>query len=298
MKNFNDIYEKIYRENADMLESMRKKAISEVICMTIIAFILLLLLSIIKKIIGGIGVIISIILISGLIYRFFPRRIKQYTIMFKRKVIKNLINEYSENLEYHPASGILEMTYNQAKFEFYEMYHSEDLITGMLEGGYKINMAEVKTETTSTDSDGETIITTVFQGLFAEIELNKMIYSCIRIRKDGMNLFDKKDKIEMDSGEFENKFNVYATDKIIAMQLLTSDIMQMLLDFKEKNKITPEITIEGYKFYIRFNTGGVFETTLISHALDYGMLKRYYDIINFTLDLTEKFLKNINETEV
>ena len=31
----------------------------------------------------------------------------------------------------------------------------------------------------------------------------------------------------------------------MAMQLLTSDIMQMFIDFKEKYKITPELTISA-----------------------------------------------------
>ena len=106
-----------------------------------------------------------------------------------------------------------------------------------------------------------------------------------------------KEKIELDSSEFEKLYDVYSSNKIIAMQILTSDIMQMLIDFKNKNQITPELTLKKDKLYIRFTTGNQFEGSIFKKSMDYKVLKKYYDIINFTLSITEKFLKNISETE-
>ena len=293
MKNFNEIYEEIYRECLEPLEKLRKKSRNTIIYSTLISLTIGIILAIITKSIA----MISLAIVISFFIEIFSKSNAKYRTMFKEDIIKKFVKSYSENLEFYPTRGIPKATYNLAKFEYYDRYRSEDLITGILEGGYAINMAEVKTETESRDSDGDTTTYTVFHGLFAEIELNKKVNSCVKIRKNAISLFNKE-RIEMDSGEFEKKFNVYSTDKIIAMQLLTSDIMQMLLDFKEENKLVPEITIEGNKFYIRFETGGVFEAKLMKKALDYDMLKKYYDIINFTLDLTEKFLNNINETEL
>ena len=293
MKNFNEIYEEIYRECLEPLEKLRKKSRNTIIYSTLISLTIGIILAIITKSIA----MISLAIVISFFIEIFSKSNAKYRTMFKEDIIKKFVKSYSENLEFYPTRGIPKAIYNLAKFEYYDRYRSEDLITGILEGGYAINMAEVKTETESRDSDGDTTTYTVFHGLFAEIELNKKVNSCVKIRKNAISLFNKE-RIEMDSGEFEKKFNVYSTDKIIAMQLLTSDIMQMLLDFKEENKLVPEITIEGNKFYIRFETGGVFEAKLMKKALDYDMLKKYYDIINFTLDLTEKFLNNINETEL
>ena len=293
MKNFNEIYERVYRECSEPLEKLRKKSRNTIIYSTLISLTIGIILAIITKSIA----MISLAIVISFFIEIFSKSNAKYRTMFKEDIIKKFVKSYSENLEFYPTRGIPKAIYNLAKFEYYDRYRSEDLITGILEGGYAINMAEVKTETESRDSDGDTTTYTVFHGLFAEIELNKNVNSCVKIRKNAISLFNKE-RIEMDSGEFEKKFNVYSTDKIIAMQLLTSDIMQMLLDFKEENKLVPEITIEGNKFYIRFETGGVFEAKLMKKALDYDMLKKYYDIINFTLDLTEKFLNNINETEL
>ena len=47
--------------------------------------------------------------------------------------------------------------------------------------------------------------------------------------------------------------------------------------------------------YIRFATGDLFEATILKSSVDYDVLKKYYDTINFTLNITEKFLKNIKK---
>ncbi len=294
MKNFNDIYEKIYKENSSNLEALRKRTRNRMALWLFISLFAGFGLTMITK---NPTMIVIAIIISA-IYQIFSKDSKIYTATFKGKVINAFIKEYSQDLAYKPTMGISQLVYRQAQFEYYDRYYTEDLITGILDGKYPINMAEVKTQTETTDSDGDTSTTTVFHGLFAEVEINKTVNGNIKIRRNGINLFNSNDKIEMDSGEFEKKFNVYATDKIVAMQLLTADIMQMLLDFKEQSKVTPEMTIENNKLYIRFATGGVFEAKLMKSALDYDVLKKYYDIINFTLSITEKFLKNIEETEI
>jgi len=294
MKNFNEIYEEIYKKYAKTMEEMRTSARNGIIIVIAIAIAIGFILTFIT----GHTAFLMIAVVIIVLYIALSKNHKEYKRFFKNNVVKAFIKEYSENLEYKPEQGISSYYYQEGEFEHYDRYHSEDLIVGTLQGKYHITMAEVHTEDESTDSDGNTSYSTVFHGLFAEIEFEKNVKTNMKIRRNGITLFHKKEKIEMDSGEFEKKFNVYATDKIIAMQLLTSDIMQMLMDFKEKNKVTPEMTLKGNVLYIRFATGDMFEPKMLKNSLDYTTLKKYYDTINFTLDITEKFLKNIEETEI
>lgn len=294
MKSFNEIYQNVYKESAEPLEEMRRKTKNEIIFVQIFAIIIGIILMLLTKQI----LFVFLAIVIAVIYSGCSRNHRQYTTMFKNDIIKKFIKEYNENLEYEPNSGIDRLTYNKGEFESYDLFHSEDLITGTLEDGCKIRMSEVKTEDETTDSEGNTETNTVFHGLFAEVKLQKLIYTDMKVRKNSISIFNKKDKIEMDSSQFEKIFNVYSTDKIIAMQLLTSDVMQMLIEFKEKYKITPEFTITGNNLYIRFATGGVFEAQILKKALDYDTLFKYYNIINFTLGLTEKILKNIKETDI
>lgn len=298
MKNFNEIYIKIRKEYEAPIEAMRQQSKNKITAVSVIAILIGLFLTIVFAQTFVDGIIFFVLsFIVGLTYSVLSKDKNEYTKYFKEKVIKTFVKEYSEALEYRSEQGISPNIYKEGEFERYDSYSTEDLITGTLNEKYKIIMAEVYTESESTDSEGHTSYTTLFHGLFAKIEFDKNLNTNMKIRRNSEALFRKKEKLEMDSSEFEEKFDVYSEDKIIAMQLLTSDIMQMLLDFKEKNKITPEMTLKGNTLYIRFSTGDMFEPMLLKKALDYDTLKKYYDTINFTLDITEKFLKNIEETE-
>lgn len=295
MKNFNDIYEVLYREYNDKLEQIRKDVVKEQIITLIMALVITIILS---KIFHS-WIIIILALVIVVFKSAFSRKSRLYKTIFKGELIKKLVKENDENLDFEPERGIASIIYNKGEFERYDVFKSEDLITGKLEGKYKINMAEVYTEDKRKDSDGDTHYVTLFHGLFAEIEIDKIVFGKLKLRKNELKLFGgNKERVELDSGEFERLYDVYSTDKIMAMQLLTSDIMQMFIDFKEKYKITPELTLKENKLYIRFHTGNMFEAILTKKALDYTTLLKYYDTIKFTLDITKEFIKNIKETEI
>ena len=291
MKSFNEIYEKVYKESNKPLEQARNKATNRML----LAIFIILMIGTISSVITKSFLLIFGALIVIALYMAFSRNIRDYTKLFKEKVIKRFVKEYSSSLEYLPNKGISESSYINGEFEKPDRFFSEDLIIGTLEDGNKISMAEVESEIESRDKEGNVEYTTIFYGLFSEIKLDKTILANIKIRKNTFELIKPKDKVEMDSSEFEKIFNVYGTDPIITMQLLTADVMQMLMDFKEQNRFTPEITINENNMYIRFNTGEVFEANMLKKALDYDTLLKYYNIINFTLELTEKILKNIKE---
>ena len=294
MKNFNDIYEEIYKKCAQPMEQMRKTTRNGFV----IVFTISIFLGILLTVLTSYSIFLVIAIVIMVLYIILSKNNKKYRQFFKQNVVKTFIKEYSQTLEYIPERGISPRIYANGEFESYDRYYSEDLITGELNDKYKIAMAQVHTEQESRDSDGDTTYTTVFYGLFAEIQFEKLVATNMKIRKNKMISFNKKEKIEMDSGEFEKKFDVYSIDKIIAMQLLTSDIMQMLIDFSKENKLIPEMTLKGNTLYIRFATGNMFEPKILKKSLDYDTLKKYYDTINFTLGITEKFLKNIEETQI
>ena len=71
--------------------------------------------------------------------------------------------------------------------------------------------------------------------------MHKSIMGDLRITQNGSLMFDKK--LEMDSSEFEKYFDVQASNQIIGMQLLTTDVMEELVDFENKTKMKFDIII-------------------------------------------------------
>lgn len=298
MKNFAEVYQEVYKETAQELNIIKSKNKHKYLTITFVIIILLVIAIISHSRIFWIAIIPMLfwLIIS------YTKHIHNYTKIYKEKVIGKFIKGYSEKLEYYPNRGISSIIYNQAEFErHYDRYHSEDVIVGNIFEDCKITMGEVHTEEehTTTDSDGNTDTTyvTLFHGLFSQIELSKYIKFNLKIRKNSMlsNIFKRKSKLDMDSSSFEKIFDVNTDDKIQTMRILTSDVMQMLIDFKDKNKIVPELTIKDNKIFIRYETGNVFEPNFIKNDMDFDKLKRYYNIINFTLELSKQFTKNIME---
>lgn len=295
MKNFNELYEALYRKHNDKLEKTRKDILKE----NIVIISIIMTVAIIFTMMTSHPFFIVIGFIVTIFSLLFSSKGKKYRMIFKKEIVRTFVNEYDSNLNFIPERGISSITYNKGEFERYDIFRSEDLITGMLDGIYKMNMAEVHTEDKQTDSDGDTHYVTLFHGLFAEIELDQIVFLKLKLRKDKLKLFGGgEDRVKLDSSEFEKAYDVYSADKIKAMQLLTSDIMQMFTDFKEKYKIAPELTLKENKLYIRFSTGNIFEANVMKNALDFDTLLKYYDTINFTLNITKKFIKAIKEAEI
>lgn len=300
MKNFNEIYEKVYREHGPEIEEMRKKA-QKTSNTIIILWVILILFSLPISMLGFIFFILVVIAyVAMIVYTVLgltlSKDYRNFIMKYKENIIGSFVKSYDEKLNYDPNNGIGSAIYRKAGFEGFDTFHTEDLISGIISDKYNISFAEVHTERESTDSDGNTTHYTVFHGLFGVVDLNTVLGANIKIRKNGVSLFDRKYRLEMDSQEFEKIFNIYTTDKITAMQLMTADVMQTLIDFRNKNKIAPEISIIADRLYIRFATENVFEPKLRQNSFDYSTLLKYYNIINFTLDITEKMIKNIRET--
>lgn len=300
MNAFNEIYQDVYKKSGMELKEKKKKDTIKRL-LFIIGMILMIILCVKTKnylliIITGIAVVVGPIF---MIFNFMD-----YKKIYKEKVIKEFVNAYSDKLNYYPNGGVSQAVYNRAKFDgHYDRYRTEDLIEGTILDKYKISMSEVRTqrEEQATDSNGDTYTTytTLFFGLFASIELNNVHGVEFMIRANTF-LSDKSDslnKLNMDSGEFEKIYDVVTLDKISTLRILTADVMQMLIDFKQKNKVTPEIVLNSRGLFIRFELGNVFEPNLIKADIEYDNLKKTYDLINFTLDLTKKFSENILEFE-
>ena len=141
--------------------------------------------------------------------------------------------------------GIHPETYNKADFEKYDRYSSQDLIKGILESNTPFNLAEILTQKRVQDDDGHIYYQNVFNGLFMDAKLTKNINSTIYFKKDKENnsflnkipLFNSplnKMKIELDSPEFEEVFDVFSDNRMLTMQILSVDIMQMIVEFKQE----------------------------------------------------------------
>ena len=320
---FEQIYSKIVENNAGNLEASRYMAKNEIIRnITIITMSILIgfaLYSFLYKIFYPNDEIVHfLIFIYGVIALIIyikvnseskKSRVDQYRDNFKTKIVKALLDSFEENIIYFPDQGMSAYSYSDADFEEYNRYSSEDLMQGVLKNNCNFSMAEILTEYVTTDENDKIQCKTLFCGMMSKVETPKPFNACLYLRKDRKDKnilvrtfkykphFDKL-RVELDSREFEKRFDVYCTDKIVAMQLLTADIMQLLIEFQEEMNMEYELTIKNNLIYIRFMSGKMFEpTSVMKFSLDKPTLYKYYKMLDFTFTLTDKLIKLIEDTE-
>jgi len=311
MNNFNTIYENLYQSVDRKIEQLRKKIIATLFLFVSFVVIELILAHLIKYNTLSLKCYIlssflSLIIICILII-IIKVKVDKYKAIFKETVIKKFISEYDKYLGYLAKVGISEQVYKKAEFienskwytrdtmlnfmnavieedRSHYIYSSKDYIEGKIEGVGFLKMAEVHTYLASiTHSDNDMNKHTIFRGLFANIEMSKSFNNNVYIFST--NILKQKIKktnfkIDINSEEFNQYFDVYTRDKLTVMEILTPDILDLLIKYRKKYNIHCDIIIKDKNIYIRFKTGKIFEPRIFKEVLNYNDLKKYFDIID------------------
>lgn len=300
---FERIYKKLYDENNDELEQKRK----EYRKMHIIQFIflgLLILSIVIIPFLKDITVEVLYLLMFSVVFfcvlwfislASIYKYIENYKTYFKENIISSFIKSISEKFiykYYYEDYTIEEINnvrnqYEEANFNNEKSFgiYYDDYIEGYLHDNIYIKMIDVKEYENK------------FAGIFAYTVTNNRINDRINIVKNSTVITDYS-KIKLDSQEFEQYFNVYSENKILAMQLLTSDVMELILDFYKKFNLQFEIVFKDDKIYLRFISGELFEPKIYKRSMERRNLFIYYSILNFVADLTKNINKTLNELDI
>lgn len=136
-----------------------------------------------------------------------------------------------------------------------------------------------------------------FGGLFAKIDLPKTIQQEIKIIPNSENKL--KECVTMDSVNFEKVFDVISSDKILAMQLLTSDCMVKLTDIENKLPDYFDIHIKNNELYIRLHCGIVFDcVSLKNKGMDEEIIKKYYYAMDSMYNIAKIILDMVESTPI
>lgn len=298
MADFNEVYKKIHDKYNIEMEQKRKKALLHSCILTgTIVFLIVFILLVFKVPIFIIGAVITCITIPLFIYNPF---IKKFEKLYKHNIIYCLVNSYDSNLKFDENLGISHSIYDDAEFEHYDEFNSNDYISGNIDGIIKFELSDIRTVQVTHTKNGTTR-TTIFEGLFSSSNLAKNLHSTIKIHTDKGFLgkfLENKQLMQMDSQDFEKLFDVYSNNKILTMRILTSDIMDFLINFKKQNKIKFEITLKNQKLYIRIHCKNMFEAEILNNSLKFETIHKYYNFLDFMCQLNKKIYNVVNEIDL
>ena len=291
---FKDIYNELYSKNATQLEELRKSIVSKyaifgIIMVILVVFVLpqFYLMEELSVQIIVIGFLLTFIIFIGIMGIYG----KRYVGAYKHNIISKFVKLVNENLEYKSISksaSTARPEYMMANFDSkpFNRFYQDDYIEGNIEEDVNMKIFDLHIQNV-VKRGKNTYTEEIFQGIFARCTSLNNINTTIKITRNKLKILDSKDRIQMDSGEFEEYFDVYAEDKITAMRILTSEIMQCLIDFQNKYDLDFEIVFKNNVIYSRFFTGPMFEPKIIGDAMDEGLIFRYYTILKFIIDITQ-----------
>lgn len=226
---------------------------------------------------------------------------RSYKKDFKNRVIGRLIGFFDPGLSYFPTEKI-------AKEEFLHSdlfktkpnrYKGDDLVRGTI-GKTRIEFSEVCAQ--HVQSNGKTTtVHTIFQGLFFIADFNKHFRTRTFVLPDsaekmfgrfGKTLqswnLTRPDLIQLEDPEFEKEFVVYGQDQIEARYILSTSLMERIVDFKRKT---------GQKIFLSFvddcvymgvwSNRAMFEPKILSTLLDFERIREYFDDLQLATGIVE-----------
>ena len=294
---FESIYEYAKNNYTYELELLRKELVKHLI----IAGILLVISLIISGIIGyktestELGVYALIPALTYTMYVYIKYNTK-YQSKYKKYVIENFIRTMNYALTYENINNNkLDRFYRDAQFQnvSYDKFESEDYISGYI-GGTLIEISDVILKKKTKSERGET----VYSCIFSHSQISKKVLQEIRLRNKKNPSKMENNRVELDNEEFEKYFDVFSDSRILAMEILTHDIMEEMIQFYNNSEINFEIVIKGNRIYIRYEVGDIFEGTIFKKSTNKEALWICYNTINFAINLTLKINKILEEKEV
>ncbi|WP_448574392.1 DUF3137 domain-containing protein [Trichothermofontia sp.] len=248
-------------------------------------------------------------------YAFLAGPMGQYRNDFKQQVIQRLVKLYDKSLSYNPTGGISQSEFRGSQIyqQRIDRYHQEDLIYGLLDKT-AVRFSEVHAEykTTTTDSKGrpQTHWHTIFKGVFFIADFNKHFQGRTIVLPDhlesawgGMgswlqSLMPKRnigampgELVKLEDPTFERLFAIYSTDQIEARYILSTSLMQRLVEFHDRVGKPLALSFIDSKLHLAIpNNKNLFEPPSIwfgSALMTQQEVQTYFDDIKLAAAIVE-----------
>ena len=246
--------------------------------------------------------VISIGGASGL-YKYL---ISGYVHDFKISVIQKIVRFIDPGLVYCAKGYISPVEFNSSRIftQHPDRMRGDDLVQGKI-GHTVIKFSEVRAEhrTRSTGRQGHRRkrYSTIFKGLFFIGDFNKRFYGKTVVLPDSAERLlgsvgsflqsvhrSRGEVIRMDNPEFEKYFVVYGDDQIESRYILSTSLMQRILDFREKTGKRVYMSFVGSDVFVAIPyKRPIFEPSVFSKLTSFKGAHEHFDDLNLVLGIVD-----------
>jgi len=225
---------------------------------------------------------------------------------FKSQVIAEIVRFYDPGLRYSPSGFISEELFRASGIfrQSIDRYRGEDCVEGVLDKTairFSELHAEHKTETTDSKGRRQTQWHTIFKGIFFIADFNKDFSGETVVLPDTaerlLGILGRKLQelnvtrgalIKLEDPEFEKAFVVYGTDQVEARYILSTALMQRILQFQKKCQCALHLSFAHSSVFLGISrTRNGFEPGIFRSLLDIENIRQHFDDIQLIAGIVE-----------
>ena len=236
----------------------------------------------------------------------FYKSLRDFNRDFKFKVIKEIVEFIDPRLEYESGGFISETAYLGSEiFKINpDRYSGSDYVSGKLgvtQMEFSLIHAEYKTEETDKDGRRHTHWHTIFKGIFFAADFNKEYHGRTVVLPDtaerlfgflgtalqSMNVA-RGQLIKMEDPEFEKLFVVYGDDQVESRYVLSTSLMDRIVDFKKKSNSRIYLSFVGSKIFVAIeHVKELFAPRLWKTLVDFSLVQEYFEHLELVLGIVD-----------
>ena len=294
-KSFDEFYEEIKNNNELNIKNPYKKCIcigTFLVIFSFLVFILAVKYSMIFLVIG----LVLIFDIAGIIYSL--KEFEKYERKFKDIFLPYLVRLYNNKLTYNKVASIDKNIYNNSKLPSkFDEFYSSDEVFGYLYNNLLVKFSYIKTNINKKSVvEGNTVVEKInnYYGIFGYTVCSKNINAEINIKKNDLKKNLAKNRIELESIEFEKEFDCFANNKIVALQVLKPELIDKITNLNNILKCPLEINIINNMIYFRVMINDIFVAPKFKMPINKEYLRKLYNAIDVCYELMECISNSVN----
>lgn len=307
-KSFEQYYQDKLLPHLEILEGKRKQ--NKKLSITGIAFVAssFLIANIFLQL--DLAILVGFIaIVPALIYYFFKR--KPIKDDFKNLIVAKIVKYIDESLEYNHFGYILKQVFRNSLLfrNRIDRYNGDDFVKGKI-GKTDIEFSEIHAEykTTTRTKNGGTKTTwhTIFRGFFIIADFHKDFQDkTLILPNDIPSIFGSLGKalqkwsapvgkiVKLEDVEFAKYFVVYSEDQVEARYLISTAMMQRILNYRKRWDKRIHISLVNSKLYLAISMNkNLFEPTTFKSLLGVENYQEMLEYMSLVIDVVEEL--NLN----
>lgn len=286
-----------------LLEQQRKSVVSRIMLLAavILGAVLIFSFILISRSASGFFVFYALA-IGAVIFVLLCRLLtKDYVSGFKAKVIRKIVQFIDEHLSYEPRGYIPKSTFMMSKIfkQKPNRYKGDDYVSGKI-GATEIEFCELDAVHESGSGKNRSRVT-IFKGMFFIADFNKdftsetvvlpdtaeKLFGRLGQKLQSLNVF-RGQLIKLEDPEFERFFVVYGDDQVQARYILSTSLMERIVEFKKKTDRKVYISFVGSKVYVAVSfRKDLFEPKLFRTVLSFEPVKEYFEDLQLATGIVD-----------